>query len=385
MIDPGNNTKRQLIVQSLREWFFDNRRSLPWRENRTAYGTWVSETMLQQTRVATVIPYYNRFLALFPDILTLSAAPQEEVYKVWEGLGYYSRARNLQNGAKYCADHFGGNLPDSIKLLLSIPGIGPYTAGAIASLAFGLPEPAVDGNVIRVFSRLFALFIYPQDVKARKEIAEIVRKLLPVDNAADFNEAVMDLGAAICTPTNPNCKACPLSTLCEAFLIGKQKDLPLRKPKRENPVIPYTILVLQKGDEFFIRKRPNTGLLANLFEFPSFPGLLTKDELEDYIYRDFGISSDQIVSVTPLGSADHSFSHLKWQMEGYLVAVCDRGQSGEAGSDNSLRYLGEQQKVPALLPFAEKQLQGDFYPISAINRMAFPSAIRAYTSAVFHF
>jgi A/G-specific adenine glycosylase len=355
MIDLDSKTKSQRIVQSLLEWFWDNRRILPWRENRTAYGTWVSETMLQQTKVATVIPYFNRFLSLFPDIITLSTAPQEEVFKVWEGLGYYSRARNLQNGAKYCVEHFEGKLPESTGQLLTIPGIGPYTAGAIASLAFGLMEPAVDGNVIRVFSRLFALFVYPQDVKARKEIAEIIRALLPEGNAGDFNEAVMDLGAAICTPTNPNCKSCPLSTLCEAFLIDRQKDLPLRKGKKENPVFPYTILVLQKDTEFFIRKRPDTGLLASLFEFPSFPGLLTPDQLEENIQRDFGIPPGQIISITPLGGSTHVFSHLKWQMEGYHVSLLD-------GS--------------------EKQLQGDFYPISAISKMAFPSAIRAYTSFI---
>ena len=382
MIDHSGSLKNQMLVQSLLEWFWNNRRILPWRENRTAYGTWVSETMLQQTKVATVIPYYNRFLSLFPDIITLSTAPQEEVFKVWEGLGYYSRAKNLQNGAKYCVDHFGGKLPESTGQLLTIPGIGPYTAGAIASLSFGLIEPAVDGNVIRVFSRLFALFVYPQDMKARKEIAETIRVLLPEGNAGDFNEAVMDLGATICTPTNPNCKSCPLSTLCEAFLIDRQKDLPLKKAKKENPVLPYTILVLQKGAEFFIRKRPNTGLLASLFEFPSFPGHLTSDQLKENINKDFGIPPGQIMSITSLGSSTHIFSHLKWQMEGYHVSLFDGSEKQGILSAKSAEYFNDQQKVPPPLPFAEKQLQGDFYPINAIRKMAFPSAIRAYTAFI---
>lgn len=358
--------KSSLITESLLEWFDLNRRELPWREVRTAYGTWVSETMLQQTRVATVIPYYKRFLTLFPDISTLAKTPQEEVYKAWEGLGYYSRARNLQKGAHFCLENFNGSLPGNYSGLLCVPGIGPYTAGAIASLAFGLPEPAVDGNVIRVFSRLFGLWIYPQDARSKIEVASLVRELLPEDRAGDFNEAVMDLGATICIPGNPSCNTCPLSTFCEAFIVGIQTELPLRKPKKVSPVVQYTVIILRKGNGIFIRQRPGNGLLANLFEFPTYPGFLSPEDLQDHLSRSFGIISDEITSIIPLGGATHVFSHLKWEMEGFLVE------------------LSENKKVSLPLHIAEKQDQGDFYPISEAKKLAFASALKAYTSVIFH-
>lgn len=358
-------SKSKGITEDLLNWFEWNRRELPWRENRTAYGTWVSETMLQQTRVTTVIPYFTRFLSLFPDIPSLAGASQEDVYKAWEGLGYYSRAGNLRKGAKFCTEHFAGELPGDYQKLLSIPGIGPYTAGAIASLAFGLPEPAVDGNVIRVFSRLYALFIYPQDARARAQVAMHVKRLLPEDQAGDFNEAVMDLGASVCIPGNPNCGICPLSADCEAFLIGKQADLPLRKPKKEIPVIPYTIVVLKKDDKLFIRQRPDSGLLANLFEFVSYPGLLSPQEITELLERDYLILPDQISSICSLGGSLHTFSHLKWEMEGFLVEIA------------------QDKKIPLPLLFAEKHTQGDYYPISIAQKQAFPSALKAYTSVVF--
>lgn len=357
-------TKHSQIADALLTWFENNRRDLPWRENRTAYGTWVSEIMLQQTRVAAVIPYYKRFLNLFPDIPALALSPQADVYKAWEGLGYYSRAANLQKGAKYCLDHFEGHLPDDYQQLLSIPGIGPYTAGAIASLAFGFPEPAVDGNVIRVFSRLFALRVFPQDNKARIEVGRLVKDCFPEDRAGDFNEAIMDLGATVCIPGNPSCDNCPVSVFCEAFMLGIQKELPLKKSKKEIPVIPYTIVVMKKGPELFIRQRPDNGLLANLFEFPYYPGFLKPDELQWYLCRDYGILPDQIHTILPLGGAVHTFSHLKWIMEGYLVDISD---------DKNISHP---------LPFSEKQATGDYYSITMAKKLAFASAIKAYTSAV---
>lgn len=359
--------KEELIRDSLLAWFETNRRLLPWRRNRSAYTTWVSETMLQQTRVAAVIPYFRRFLALFPDIPTLARAPQEEVYKAWEGLGYYSRAANLKKGAQYCVDHFDGHLPSVHEELLRVPGIGPYSAGAIASLAFGLPEPAVDGNVIRVFSRLYGLLITAQDIAARKEVSAIVRSILPQDRAGDFNEAVMDLGATVCTPGNPSCDVCPLSALCEANMLGRQADFPLRRKKKPIPVIPYTIVVLEKDGKVFIRQRPDTGLLASLFEFPSYDGFLSEEELREHLQHDFGILPGKIISITSLGGASHVFSHLKWDMEGYLV------------------MLQESRNESALpLPLAEGPHKGAYYAVSEAQKQAFASALKAYTSAVFH-
>lgn len=357
-------TKYSQIADTLLSWFEINRRNLPWREDRTAYGTWVSEIMLQQTRVTAVIPYFKRFLTLFPDIPALALSPQSDVYKAWEGLGYYSRAANLQKGAVFCMDNFDGRLPDNCQQLLTIPGIGPYTAGAISSLAFGLPEPAVDGNVIRVFSRLFALRIYPHDIKARTQVSTHVKDCFPEDRAGDFNEALMDFGAAVCIPGNPSCKICPISNFCESFMLGIQRDLPLRKAKKEVPVIPYTIVVMRKSQQIFVRQRPDTGLLANLFEFPSYPGFLQPDELREHLNRDYGILPDQILSILPIGGASHTFSHLKWNMEGYLVDIEDS------------------KKISLPLLVSEKQAQGDYYSITAAKNLAFASAIKAYTSAV---
>ncbi len=356
--------KGTFITESILEWFDMNRRELPWRDVRTPYGTWISETMLQQTRVTTVIPYYRRFLNLFPDISTLALAPQDEVYKAWEGLGYYSRARNLQKGAKFCLENFSGSLPGSYDDLLKVPGIGPYTAGAIASLAFGLPEPAVDGNVIRVFSRLYALFIFPQDARSKIEVFALVRELLPPERAGDFNEAIMDLGATVCLPGNPSCHICPLSGYCEAYISGKQGELPLRRQKKQSPVVSYTIVIIKKGDSIFIRQRADSGLLANLFEFPSYPGFLSPDDLQDQLSRDLCLNREEITSITPLGGAAHVFSHLKWEMEGFLVELADN------------------RKASLPLIISEKQDRGDFYTISEAKKMAFASAIKAYTSYV---
>lgn len=353
------------IAEKLLAWFDVNRRILPWREDRTAYGTWISETMLQQTRVTTVIPYYKHFLNLFPDITALSEAPQEEIYKAWEGLGYYSRVRNLQKGALFCAEHFNSQLPVDYQKLLSVPGIGPYTAGAISSLAFGLAEPAVDGNVIRVFSRLYALWIYPSDAKAKADITLRVREILPDDRAGDFNEAIMDLGATVCLPGNPSCGNCPVSLECAACLAGIQTDIPLHKLKKESPVIPYTIVILKKGSTLYIRQRPPTGLLANLFEFPAYPGLLDSRQVHDRIVNDCNLQGDEIRSITALGGASHVFSHLKWEMTGYLVELA-------APIKNSLPLL-----------FSEKEKQGEFVSIAMAQKLAFPSALKAYTSTVF--
>lgn len=352
---------RDRIAEILLDWFDRNRRVLPWRENRTAYGTWVSETMLQQTRVTAVIPYFRRFLERFPDIAKLSEAPLEDVYKAWEGLGYYSRARNLQKGAQYCVRHHRGAVPADYGLLLEVPGIGPYTAGAIASLAFGLPEPAVDGNAIRVFSRLFGLFVSPQDTSARKNIAELVRGILPADRAGDFNEAVMDLGATVCVPRNPDCGGCPLSGQCEANILGKQSELPLKKVRKDSPVISLTIAVIRRDGRIFVRQRPDTGLLAGLFEFPCFDGHIGPDTLRDRVAADFRVPAGCRISVTGIGGAFHTFSHLKWDMDGYFVDI------------------GEDKKAARPLPLSEAQPDGGFYTMTELEKMAFPSALKVYT------
>lgn len=352
------------MPEILLDWFYENRRELPWRQNRTPYGTWVSETMLQQTRVGTVISYYSRFLGLFPDIPCLAAARQEDVYKAWEGLGYYSRARNLHKGAAFCVEHFDGKLPPNMNELLLVPGIGPYTAGAIASLAFGKNETAVDGNVIRVFSRLFAIFVCPTDTLAKNEISSVVREYLPVGQAGDFNEAVMDLGATICSPGIPHCKNCPLSLLCQANLLDIASKLPLKRVKKDIPTLTYTIVVLTYKDEIFISRRPSYGLLANLNEFISLPGFLSEKEILDWIMRDFAVTQTSDLVITRLENSSHVFSHLRWEMIGYHVQI----KENTASSPPSYFRDGEAG-------------MGSFYQLENAKKLAFPSAIKTYTGS----
>ncbi len=354
------------ITENLLNWYDLNRRILPWRVNRTPYGTWISEIMLQQTRVAAVLPYYANFLMNFPDIPSLASADEDRVYKAWEGLGYYSRARNLIAGARFCMEHFGGTLPTEYESLLTVPGIGPYTAGAIASLAFGQAVPAVDGNVIRVAARLYAMFIRPQDPEARLQVSDRIRELLPEDRPGDFNEALMDLGASVCIPGSPDCPNCPLSNFCEGYMLGKQKELPLKKARKEKPTLAYTIVILTSNDHVYIRKRPDTGLLSRLYEFPYYPGYLHPGELEDKLLTDFGLPRNRILSLESLGGASHEFSHLRWEMEGYHIKCSD---------------LHKKSALP--LPVSESAVTGAFYPISEAKKLAFPSAIKFYKTALF--
>lgn len=336
-------------------------RDLPWRHDRNPYTTWVSETMLQQTRVAAVIPYYRNFLSHFPSVADLAAANLDDVYKCWEGLGYYSRARNLRLGAEYCVSHFDGELPRTYADLLLVPGIGPYSAGAILSLAYGVAEPAVDGNVIRVFSRLYGLFLFPDETLARRRIADLVRESIPTEDPGGFNEAIMDLGATVCLPRSPSCGTCELALACDAFAMDIQEVIPLKKKKKENPVLPFTILPVRAGNRYLIAKRSSTGLLADLYEFLSSPGLLTEEEAAEFVLTRLGIRRNQLRHIEPLGEASHVFSHLTWRMTGYFLELATPDDMRIAESDGSFRWASEEE----------------------IRSLAFPSALSMYTDAVF--
>ena len=347
----------------LLHWYDENKRILPWRQNRTAYTTWISETMLQQTRVTTVIPYYHRFLEAFPDIESLAASPLDTLYKIWEGLGYYSRAKNLRNGANYCLLHHNGQLPDTLLELLTVPGIGPYTAGAIASMAYGLAVPAIDGNVMRVFSRYLGLAITTQDVGGRKQIGSLLQHILPTDRPGDFNEAIMDLGSGVCTPKNPKCGRCPLSDTCNAFAFSMQNTLPLKRAKKEIPHKPYTILIFEQNGQVLLRQRPATGLLANLYEFASHPTLIYIEKLRGFLSDSLGLRDSDIERIDNLGPSIHVFSHLQWDMQGYRIILKENAQ---LASSSSLIDLSGTQLVT----------------IEEARKLAFPSAIRAYTAEI---
>ena len=243
------------LTAALLDWYDRCARDLPWRGFHDAYRTWVSEAMLQQTRVETVLSYYDRFLARFPSLAALADAPEEDVLKAWEGLGYYSRARNLWKGARQVMFEYDGVLPRDPEKMKKIQGIGPYTAGAIASIAYDVPIPAVDGNVIRVLSRIYGIRTDALEPETRKRIESLAASLVPQERPGDHNQAVMDLGATVCVPGTPDCARCPLSSFCDAFKAGDAADLPVLPKAKPQKVIPYALLIIRSGDRVLMRQR----------------------------------------------------------------------------------------------------------------------------------
>lgn len=300
-----------LISQKLLDWYSEHKRSLPWRDHPDPYWIWVSEIMAQQTRLETVIPYFLRWVEEFPTIETLANAKEQEVLKAWEGLGYYSRGRNLHKAAQIVLASHKGGLPQDISALKSLPGIGPYTAGAIASLAFGKDEPVVDGNVKRVLSRVFNIEEEINTPKGEKVVWAFANEHLPPGKAGDYNQALMDLGAMICKPRNPNCTSCPLSKECEANKLDIQSELPRKKAKPKSPHYVVTAAVIQRDNKFLIAQRPPGGLLAGLWEFPG--GKREKGEsLQASLLRE--IKEELAVEINigePVGIYKHAYTHFK--------------------------------------------------------------------------
>ncbi len=303
------------IAGALVPWYKKNARDLPWRQNTDPYRVWVSEIMLQQTRIEAVKEYFRRFMDALPDVRALADADEETVLKLWEGLGYYSRARNLHRAAKQIAAEYGGALPADYAALRALPGIGDYTAGAIASIAFGLPEPAVDGNVLRVCARLSCCGDSIGDDRVKKAFREELRRQYPPGNCGAFTSAVMELGETVCTPGTPDCAVCPLEGMCAANAAGRQTDYPVMPDKRPRRVQQKTVFLLTNGDRAALRKRPDRGLLAGLWEFPNLDGALTREEALAQA-RAWGCEPKSIV---PAGEAVHIFTHLEWHMTGYHI------------------------------------------------------------------
>lgn len=306
------------IVKPLLSWYDGHARILPWRENNSPYRVWVSEIMLQQTRVEAVKPFFERFLKALPDVQALADCPEDELLKLWEGLGYYNRVRNMQKAAKVVVEEYGGEFPADYDQLLALPGIGHYTAGAIGSIAFGIRMPAVDGNVLRVLSRVKASHedILKQSVKTAME--QEVQKIIPEDRAGDFNQALIEIGAIVCVPNGKaKCGECPLAFCCKAKEQNIVDELPKKKAKKERRQEQRTVLVLREGDRVAIRKRPPKGLLASLYELPNLEGHLSEDEVLEKI-RNWGLSP---IRILPLAGAKHIFSHVEWQMTGYAVSL----------------------------------------------------------------
>ncbi|MDO5422987.1 MAG: A/G-specific adenine glycosylase [Eubacteriales bacterium] len=316
------------IVEPLLAWFDGNARVLPWREEPTPYRVWISEIMLQQTRVEAVKPFYERFLEALPDIPSLAACPEDRLLKLWEGLGYYNRARNLQKAAQVLVSEYQAEMPPDYDAIRGLPGIGPYTAGAVASIAYGIPVPAVDGNVLRVLSRILTLEedVLKQSVKRRME--EQIQAVIPKERPGAFNQALMELGATVCVPNGPaKCGVCPLHGLCLANQEGRTGEFPKKTPKKARKIEERTVLVIRDGERAAIRKRPDKGLLAGLYELPNLPGRLGREDVLRQL-EDWGMVP---VHIRPLKEAKHIFSHIEWHMTGYAVRVAQLEQSVQEG------------------------------------------------------
>ena len=318
------------ISGPLLAWYSGNRRSLPWRDDPSAYHVWISEIMLQQTRVEVVKGYYARFLERFPDIRALAEADEDTCLKLWEGLGYYSRARNLQKAARLLVADYGGEMPRHSGELRKLPGIGPYTAAAIASIAFGERIPAIDGNLLRVFSRLA---LYEEEIRkpAAAAAAEaFFLEQMPADRPGDFNQALMDLGAGICRPgSDPACGECPLKQHCRAAEEGRASGLPLMPAKKARGIEKRTILVIRDDDRILLRRRPGRGLLAGLYEFPGESGWLSEEEAVQKA-REYGCDP---LRIRLLPAAKHIFTHKEWHMHGYEIRIGSFSGDAEGGAE----------------------------------------------------
>ena len=309
------------LAGRLLSWYAKVKKPLPWRQSPTAYEVWISEIMLQQTRIEAAIPYYKRFVDALPDVRALASVDDESLMKLWEGLGYYSRARNLKKAAVKVMTEFGGELPRTARELGALEGIGPYTAGAIASIAFGEPSAAVDGNVLRVIMRLCACEADVMKQSTRVAVTVALEAIYPIGkDAGNFTQALMELGENVCIPNGaPKCAECPLATLCLAQKEGKQEFLPVKTPPKPRRIEDRTVLLLKCGNRYALARRAQKGLLAGLWEFPNTLGTLREAAAMEAA-RDLGAAP---LSATPIGDAIHIFSHVEWHMSGYLVE-CDR-------------------------------------------------------------
>jgi len=335
---PSSVLRKFNILQfqkDLLSWYEKNKRDLPWRQDQDPYKVWVSEIMLQQTQVNTVIPYFYRFMEQFPTVYDLADADEQEVLKAWEGLGYYSRARNLQHAVKEVVSDYNGVVPDNPKQLGDLKGIGPYTRGAILSIAFNQVEPAVDGNVMRVLSRMFNIDDDISLGRTKKKFEDIVREIISQEDPSSFNQAVMELGALVCTPKAPMCMLCPIMEHCEAFEQGLQEQLPFKAKKSKQRKESYkAVLIQNEKGEIVIEKRPQSGLLANLWQFPMIPEeIKTNEEAEQWLYKEYGLD---VMIHKKCGEVKHVFSHIIWKID---VFYADTQQSAIDMKDERLRII----------------------------------------------
>lgn len=352
-MDHLKKTKRA-VKGKLLPWFAQNRRSMPWRSNRTPYRVWISELMLQQTRVDQATPYFHRFMKRFPSLKSLAAASQQDVLKMWEGLGYYSRARNLHKAAQIIAGEHGGRFPRTAEEIIKLPGIGSYTAAAIGSLAFNLDLAVLDGNVIRVLSRLFAYTRDPRSTVAKTELQQIADTLLVKGDAGHFNEAMMELGATVCLPKNPDCGACPLARTCLGRQSGRPTDYPVKAPKKKVPhlVVGAAVVTDSKG-RVLVAQRRAEDMLGGLWEFPGGkqePGETIQQCIERELDEELGIG---VETGEFLVTVKHAYSHFTMDLHTYFAKI-------KSGRPKALQCQGFQWlKVSELrkLPYSKADLK----------------------------
>ena len=314
------------MVSPIVTWFQKNKRDLPWRNHPDAYRVWVSEIMLQQTRVEAVKPYYERFLRELPTVKDLAEAKEDQLLKLWEGLGYYNRVRNMQKAAQQIMIDYQGQFPDTFEEIRSLKGIGNYTAGAISAFAFGLPKPAVDGNVLRVISRLMGSREDIMKQSVRSKIEEKLEHVIPEGAASDFDQGLIELGALVCVPNGePKCTECPVAHLCEARKQGMIAEIPVKSKGKARKMEDKTVLIFKDGEKLAIQKRPSKGLLAGLYEFPNQEGHLTMEEVTAYSKK-IGLMP---VRIKKLEDAKHIFSHIEWHMSGYEIIVDELEKTNE--------------------------------------------------------
>ncbi|HYF91990.1 MAG TPA: A/G-specific adenine glycosylase [Symbiobacteriaceae bacterium] len=342
------------IAAALLDWFAVHQRDLPWRRSRDAYRIWVSEIMLQQTRVEAVRPYYERWFELFPTVGDLAAAPEEQVLKAWEGLGYYSRARNLHAAARDVVTRYGGALPDDPDAVAALKGVGPYTAGAVLSIAFGRAVPAVDGNVMRLFSRLFLIEDDILQPATRQGMEALALSLIPAGQAGSFNQALMELGALVCSPTGPKCLACPVAEYCQAMAAGRQEELPVKaRAKAPRPVDVVAGVICHDGRVLLVR-RPPEGLLGGLWEFPGGekpPGSGWEQALYCVAKERYGI---EVAVEAHLTDVRHVFTHLVWNLRAYTAQTAPG--AALPPENDSLRWAAPTEISRYPLPVAHQKI-----------------------------
>ena len=350
---PQDQALAARLPELLLPWYQREKREMPWRGPKDSYYTWVSEIMLQQTRVEAVRGYFDRFIAALPTLPHLAACPEDTLLKLWEGLGYYNRARNMQKAARLVMERYGGRLPADYRELLALPGIGEYTAGAIASIAYGIPVPCVDGNVQRVMSRITA---HGENIllpKVKREYQELLQAVIPADCPGDFNQSLMELGAIVCLPGGaPLCGRCPAAGICRAHQAGRELDYPVKPQKAARRVEQRTICLVFSGGKLLLFQRPPKGLLAGMGEVCNWEGERSKEEVRQELIR-MGLAPQ---SLRTLKKAKHIFCHVEWRMSGYLARVEEPVPAG-GGVWAEVPQVREEYALPSALSAYSEELE----------------------------